>query len=260
MRRWLSILLLWGTLLSLNLLRKEVVAQDRFPTAEWKHSGSLWLLTTAEGAALPAGSQVEQFPLLIRLHRDYFDFAQAQTLGEDLRFTTSDGILMPSQVDAWDVQNGQASIWVLVPKIVGDARQEIKLYWGNPMAKASPRAKEVFQASNGYLSVWHMNQVSRTKWELFLPSTRGRPQLLESLEQRGTSVIAKGFSVVTRSQAIRSVRIPTAPSCGFARSVPMPRSSAGETSKPRESCHAVSKSASSAHGLLLFGWERRRYH
>ena len=58
---------------------------------DWKHSGSMWLLTTPEGADVPADAKVEQFPVLVRLHRDFFDFAQAKANGEDLRFSSSSG-------------------------------------------------------------------------------------------------------------------------------------------------------------------------
>ena len=35
----------------------------------WKHSGSVYLITTPEGADLPATASVENFPLLVRLHK-----------------------------------------------------------------------------------------------------------------------------------------------------------------------------------------------
>ena len=43
----------------------------------WKHSGSVYVLTTPEGADLPGTARVENFPLLVRLHGDFFDFSQA---------------------------------------------------------------------------------------------------------------------------------------------------------------------------------------
>ena len=45
-----------------------------------KHSGSLYLLTTPEGANLSTAASVEDFPLLVRLHKDFFDFARASGL------------------------------------------------------------------------------------------------------------------------------------------------------------------------------------
>ena len=124
----------------------------------WKHSGSVYVLTTPDGADLPASASIEGFPLLIRLHKDYFDFGQAKANGEDLRFTSGKGELLAYQIEEWDAKKGVASVWVLVPKIQGNARQEIKLHWGKTDAKSESDGKAVFNESNGYLSVWHMNE------------------------------------------------------------------------------------------------------
>jgi hypothetical protein len=124
---------------------------------DWKHSGSVYVLTTPEGADLGATASVENFPLLVRLHKDYFDFAQAKAGGDDLRFTTAKGDPLAYQVEEWDAAGEAASVWVRVPKITGNSRQEIKLYWGKPDAKGESNGKAVFNESNGYVSVWHMN-------------------------------------------------------------------------------------------------------
>lgn len=55
----------------------------------WQHSGPLTILTTPEGANLPAGTVVEGFPLLVRLDKDWFDFGKAKPFGEDIRFTAA---------------------------------------------------------------------------------------------------------------------------------------------------------------------------
>jgi Concanavalin A-like lectin/glucanases superfamily/Domain of unknown function (DUF2341)/Carbohydrate esterase, sialic acid-specific acetylesterase len=129
--------------------------------SDWKHSGSMWLLTGPEGADLPTDASVEQFPLLVRLHRDFFDFSQAQSNGEDLRFSSNSGDRLAFQIEEWDAAKGVASIWVRVPKIIGDSRQEIKLHWGNSSVASESDGKKVFNESNGYLSVWHMNNPLR---------------------------------------------------------------------------------------------------
>jgi hypothetical protein len=123
---------------------------------DWQHSGSLFLLTTPEGADLPAAASAEGFPLLVRLHRDFFDFSQAQAHGEDLRFSTDTGVPLAYQVEEWDPARGTASIWVRLPIIRGNARQEIRMHWGNADAASESSGPAVFNESNGYLSVWHM--------------------------------------------------------------------------------------------------------
>jgi hypothetical protein len=123
----------------------------------WKHSGSLYVLTTPDGADLPASTSVEGFPLLVRLHKDFFDFGQAKANGEDLRFASGEGEPLAYQIEEWDAKKGVASVWVRVPKIQGNARQEIKLHWGKADVNSESDGKAVFTESNGYLSVWHMN-------------------------------------------------------------------------------------------------------
>ncbi len=127
----------------------------------WQHSGSMWLLTTPEGADLPANAKVEQFPVLVRLHRDFFDFTQAKSNGDDLRISSGDGNPLAFQIEEWDATKGIASVWVRVPKIIGNARQVITLHWGNANATSESDGKAVFNQSNGFLSVWHMNNPVR---------------------------------------------------------------------------------------------------
>ncbi len=58
-----------------------VVSSASAQYADWKHSGSIYILTTPEGANLPASASVKDFPLLVRLHRDYFSFFEAEEGG-----------------------------------------------------------------------------------------------------------------------------------------------------------------------------------
>ncbi|OYV04905.1 MAG: hypothetical protein CFE26_14405, partial [Verrucomicrobiales bacterium VVV1] len=57
--------------------------------AAWAYSGSLFINTTPAGANV-TGS-VNDFPLLVRFNSNNFNFAQAQSDGRDLRFTTAAG-------------------------------------------------------------------------------------------------------------------------------------------------------------------------
>ena len=124
----------------------------------WRYSGSLFVLTTPEGADLPPAASEENFPLLVRLHKDFFDFAQARPKGEDIRFFLSAGAPLAHQIEEWDAARGTASIWVRIPEIKGNARQELKVKWGNPAAESASDGKAVFNESNGTLSVWHMSE------------------------------------------------------------------------------------------------------
>ncbi|MCE9603278.1 MAG: DUF2341 domain-containing protein [Planctomycetia bacterium] len=122
----------------------------------WQRSASFYILTTPEGANLPASAVVEDFPLLVRLQRDSFDFAQAQPHGEDLRFATAAGLALPYQIENWDAERGEAAVWVRVPKIVGNAQQELRMFYGKADAKSESNGKAVFNDANGYVSTWHL--------------------------------------------------------------------------------------------------------
>ena len=134
------------------LLSRPAAAQ--FP--DWSQSGSIYILTTPEGADLPAAMSVAGFPLLVRLNKDSFDFTKAQPHGEDVRFATSDGGELPYQIEEWDAARGEAVVWVRVPKIVGNARQELRVFWGHANAKSESSGAAVFNDGNGYVSVWHL--------------------------------------------------------------------------------------------------------
>jgi len=122
----------------------------------WQHEGSLFILTTPEGADLPATAAVEGFPLLVRLTKASFDFSQAKAAGADLRFSAA-GKPLSYQIENWDAANGRASVWVKIPLIQGNAHQELKLHWGKPDAASESNGAAVFSADNGYASVIHMN-------------------------------------------------------------------------------------------------------
>jgi len=146
------------TLYTLALTMNLYAADASTPYASWGHSGSFFILTTPEGADLPATASEDGFPLLVRLNMESFDFGQAKPKGEDLRVASSSGAPLSYQIEEWNAVGGLASIWVRVPTIKGNARQEIKMFWGKADANSESSGAAVFNESNGYLSVWHMNE------------------------------------------------------------------------------------------------------
>ena len=122
--------------------------------ADWEYSGSIYILTTAEGANLPAAAEVRDFPVLVRLHRDHFSFSDAEDDGRDVRFSAA-GQPLSYEIEAWDKEAGEASIWVRVPSVKGNDRQEIEVHWGRAGVESASDGKAVFNASNGYVGVPH---------------------------------------------------------------------------------------------------------
>ena len=81
-----SLIILWLTCAAL-------VSTAPAQYSEWSHSGSIWILTTAEGVSLPKSAAVNEFPVLVRLHSDFFPFPEAAKNGWDIRFSNGDNAL-----------------------------------------------------------------------------------------------------------------------------------------------------------------------
>ena len=143
------------------------------PYPGWRHTGSLVILTTPDGANLPASARLEAFPLLVRLDRDWFDFSQASAGGSDIRFSSDSGKPLDYQLEHYDAKKGTASFWVRVPVIRGNARQEVRLHWGNPQATSASDGKKVFAADNGFASVLHLDEPMRDELGSLVPKNLG---------------------------------------------------------------------------------------
>jgi len=122
---------------------------------DWRHSGSIYVVTTPAGASLPASAVEKNFPLLVRLHSDFFDFSQANTRGEDIRFSSSSRPLA-YQIERWDAAGGNAAVWVRIPTIKGNDQQVIKMHWGNDKVPGESNGEQVFRTTQGFAGVWHL--------------------------------------------------------------------------------------------------------
>jgi hypothetical protein len=122
---------------------------------EWDFVRSLVLNTTATGANV--AGEVENFPVLVRLRADNFDFNQAEEAGEDIRFALPTGLPLEYEIERWDAPSKAADIWVLLPKILGNsANQSFNMFWGNPGAFSRSSSQNVFHTGDNYWSVWHL--------------------------------------------------------------------------------------------------------
>lgn len=127
----------------------------------WKFSRRLYLNTSMAAAAVTGN--VTDFPVLIRLTNNNFDFSQAQSHGADIRFSKSDNTPLAYEIERWDSANGKAEIWVKVDTVYGnDSTQYLLMYWGNPDALESSNSAIVFDTAAGFQGVWHMGQAENT--------------------------------------------------------------------------------------------------
>ena len=149
--------------------------------AAWAHAAALPILTTPDGADLPATAAETDFPILLRLNAGNFNFSQAKPQGEDIRFSTATGTKLYYQIESWDAANSTASIWVRIPQIKGNAVQQIRMYWGMKDAASESGGPAVFNASNGFASVLHMDEALVDEGGLVTPKNEGETTVVPGM-------------------------------------------------------------------------------
>jgi hypothetical protein len=126
------------------------------PPVGWQFSRKLFVNTTASGANV--NGTVTGFPVLVRLSGGTFDFNEAQSGGNDVRFAKTDGTLLPFSIGRWERIAGTAEIWVKMDTIYGnDSAHCLVMLWGNSAAVSASSNTAVFGADNGFAGVWHLD-------------------------------------------------------------------------------------------------------
>ena len=85
------------------------------------------------------------FPFLIRLDQSIFDFSQALSAGQDIRFAKTDGTALPYDIEQWDQDGRRASVWVRIDTVFGGrADQAFVMQWGDQDAESLSDNAAVF--------------------------------------------------------------------------------------------------------------------
>jgi len=127
--------------------------------SQWAHSKDITINTTASGYGI--NQDVRNFPYLVRLNADGFDFSQAKDNGEDIRFANSDATHLHYQIDSWNKAGKTAAIWVKTDVILGNnSSQYIRMHWGKSDASDSSNSRAVFETGNDFTAVWHFSSSS----------------------------------------------------------------------------------------------------
>lgn len=130
------------------------------PFQTWSHSRSIPLDTKAMGI----GRDVAGFPLLVRLTAADFEFAQAASDGQDLRFSDTAGHPLPFQIERWDSAAGRAELWVRIDTVrANDAGQHVLMYWGRPGALGDASGSAVFAPDEGFAAVYHLDEAANAE-------------------------------------------------------------------------------------------------
>ena len=92
-----------------------------------------------------SGNDLTDYQVLVELNNTNFNFAHAQTNGEDIRFTDKEGDLRDYWIEEWDAVNETAKIWVKVPSIPANGTTELYMYYGNPSASSASDGDATFE-------------------------------------------------------------------------------------------------------------------
>ncbi|HEY0710059.1 MAG TPA: DUF2341 domain-containing protein [Polyangia bacterium] len=161
------------------------------PTDLTKHrySKAIKLDTTAAGAGVMG--DVLKYPVAVLLNAMNFDFAQAMPAGEDIRFATPEGTLLPYSIELWDVATKQAAIWVKVDVKGNSNTQSIVMHWGNPAAQSASSSRQVFSMEDGYRGVFHLDQDGSNAPGHYKDSSPHEAHLTGFRMEPGTAVAAR---------------------------------------------------------------------
>ncbi len=86
----------------------------------------------------PAGVDLVDFQVEIRLTGTNFDFSKALSDGSDIRFTAGDGITpIPYWIESWDQAGQNGIIWIKIP-VLPQAGAAVYIYCGNSDPQVDP--------------------------------------------------------------------------------------------------------------------------
>ncbi|NLE00759.1 MAG: DUF2341 domain-containing protein [Fibrobacter sp.] len=162
---------------------------------EWSYYKRIFLNTSETGVILT--NNIYDFPVLIRLNNSNFDFKDAKPDGADILFTTTNNKVLFHEIERWDSSAAQAEIWVRVDTIyANNARQNIVMYWGNPLASLSSNPNMTFDTALGFQGVWHLSEDgASTAFDATANSYHGTPYGMSSASAvKGAIGIARSFN------------------------------------------------------------------
>lgn len=129
------------------------------PVQTWGRYLDVTINTTASGGGANVRDTVSEFPLLLRLNTTNAPalLTEAASGGADVRVADASGNAIPFEIEQWSPTS--AALWVRVPRIHGNSNaNKVRLYWGKGGAVSASRDSAVFNASNGYEAVFHLNE------------------------------------------------------------------------------------------------------
>jgi hypothetical protein len=147
-------------------------AIDYMRLGQWRYSKRIYFNTTASG--VPISGMVRDFPVLVRLNADNFDFRSANSDGSDLLFTKSDGTALPSEIEYWDALKNSAAVWFRADTLVAsDSSRYVNMYWGNSLVDTVSNSRNVFDTAAHFAGVWHLSDTGLVSSDATINSKNG---------------------------------------------------------------------------------------
>jgi biopolymer transport protein ExbB len=170
---------------------------------KWQYRTKISFDTSAAGADVQ--ENLDDVPILVRLHSGNFNFANGKSNGEDIRFISSDnkGVLK-HHIELFDSIDEIALLWVKVPRLSGDTNQEfIWMYYGYEEAKGGQDGKGTYDLNTAV--VYHLGEIEgspkdETGYKNDASSLSGG-QGLPSVIGNGIVLSGPGDKVVTPSSS-----------------------------------------------------------
>ena len=124
---------------TVNLTRKpqiKIIEQTKWLSG-WSYRDTWTVKNTS-------ANDLDNVVVRIELDDSNFDFAKARPDGQDIRFTTVEGIEIPHYIEKYD-STGSALIYVKIPKLFANETKVIYLYYGNDSATYDNDGSKVFE-------------------------------------------------------------------------------------------------------------------
>ncbi|OGC79606.1 hypothetical protein A3K01_03050 [candidate division WWE3 bacterium RIFOXYD1_FULL_43_17] len=144
------------------------------------------------------------FPVLIKLNASRINYSRTQDLGQDIRFTDSDGSTVLSyEIEKWD-ETGNSYVWVKVPSIpAGSTTDYIYMYFNDTLLSDGQSSENVWDIN--HVGVWHLDESSGTNIDDSTTNSNDGSKTLETQPAYTADGAANGGHVFDGSNNIVSI-------------------------------------------------------
>lgn len=123
--------------------------------AGWYDTSWLYRKPITISNSMVADTNQTNFPVLIYLASDSDIASHAQSDGDDIMFTSSDGTTKLShEIEKYTSATGQLYAWVKIPTLSASSNTTLYMYYGNDSCSSQQNATGVWDSN--YKGVWHM--------------------------------------------------------------------------------------------------------